>query len=122
VLLEDRRFFDMASIDELAASVECAAMSGKAPSSAVRLSVAVNRSGVVGLKPWGDVINAILDRSVPVWRMDTRFVGVLKEYGTTHLDALELILSRKSSTITSVNEDEFITASEAADTGCKYQR
>ena len=106
-------YYHRSSVDELVDKVMRVVSPGQAPQMAVRISKAVNRLGIAEKNPWPVIFEAIIDRQVPVWRVEGRLSALMTSLAVSGLGPLENLMS--SSGLWDAQADEIImTQSEAA--------
>jgi hypothetical protein len=72
---ESQECYERQSVDLLIGSVEAAATPGPLPETFVRITKAVNRIGILGPKPWCEILAAILSRKLKIWRVEGRLTA-----------------------------------------------
>ena len=89
---ESQECYQRESVDLLIRSIEAAATSGPPPQTCVRITKAVNRIGMPGPKPWCQILAAIFDRKLKIWRIEGRLTAAMTRHAVEHIDRIyELI-------------------------------
>jgi hypothetical protein len=85
---ESQECYHRESVDLLIRSVEAAATREPLPETCVRITKAVNRVGIPGPKPWCQIIAAILDRKLKIWRIEGRLTAAMTRHAVEHIDRI----------------------------------
>ncbi|WP_287173497.1 hypothetical protein [Mesorhizobium sp.] len=106
-------YYHRSSVDELVDKITRAVRPGQAPQRAVRISKAVNRLGIAERNPWPVIFEAIINRQIPVWRVEGRLTALMTSLAVPELGALQCLMI--SSRSWDEEADEILmTQSEAA--------
>lgn len=76
MLAVGNQYYSASSVDTLASALESKAIRMAPPSTYIRLTKAAYRLPP-GPKPWVEIINKVLDGSIPVYRIDGRLTGTM---------------------------------------------